>query len=141
MCQILCAMPLFAIAFFICNFANLLITTTADNQYLNSHRKSGEKEYSDRSDRSFDPVKDDHVARYLEASAAGQMINITISASNGIGSVMLKVHPEWAPLGAQRFLQLVNEKFYDDARFFRVIKVRELSIAVFLLSYSFGYFM
>jgi len=32
------------------------------------------------------------------------------------------VHPEWAPLGAARFLELVEAKYYDDCRFFRVLK-------------------
>merc|ERR1712194_598258 len=33
----------------------------------------------------------------------------------------VKVHPDWAPLGAARFKELVEAKFYDDIRFFRVI--------------------
>merc|ERR1712216_671944 len=33
----------------------------------------------------------------------------------------LEVLPEWAPLGAARFRELVDAKFYDDQRFFRVL--------------------
>lgn len=37
------------------------------------------------------------------------------------GSFTLKIHPEWAPLGAKRLEELVQAKFFDDVRFFRVI--------------------
>mmetsp|Transcript_20284 Transcript_20284/g.43913 ORF Transcript_20284/g.43913 Transcript_20284/m.43913 type:complete len:206 (-) Transcript_20284:35-652(-) len=33
----------------------------------------------------------------------------------------VRVHPEWAPLGAARFRELVAAGFYNDCRFFRVI--------------------
>ena len=35
---------------------------------------------------------------------------------------MIEVHRDWAPNGADRFYNLVKNGFYDDARFFRVIK-------------------
>jgi peptidyl-prolyl cis-trans isomerase A (cyclophilin A) len=37
------------------------------------------------------------------------------------GSFVLEVHRDWAPLGADRFYNLVKNGFYDNARFFRVI--------------------
>jgi len=36
--------------------------------------------------------------------------------------VVIEVHRDWAPLGADRFHELVNDKFYDKCKFFRVIK-------------------
>ena len=45
-------------------------------------------------------------------------------AGHGIpdkASFVLRAHPSWAPLGAARFKELVEAKFYDDTRFFRVL--------------------
>jgi cyclophilin family peptidyl-prolyl cis-trans isomerase len=38
------------------------------------------------------------------------------------GVFVVEVHRDWAPLGADRFYNLVKNGFYDDARFFRVIR-------------------
>ena len=37
------------------------------------------------------------------------------------GPFIIEVHRDWAPLGADRFYNLVKNGFYDEARFFRVI--------------------
>jgi cyclophilin family peptidyl-prolyl cis-trans isomerase len=36
------------------------------------------------------------------------------------GAIVLEVHRDWAPVGADRFYNLVRAGFYDDSRFFRV---------------------
>ena len=37
------------------------------------------------------------------------------------GAVVIEVHRDWSPLGADRFYNLVKYGFYDDCRFFRVL--------------------
>ena len=37
------------------------------------------------------------------------------------GDITIEVHRDWAPIGAQRFYELVQAGFYDNARFFRYV--------------------
>src|ERR1700730_12056536 len=37
------------------------------------------------------------------------------------GDFVVQVNKDWAPLGAERFFQLVQSGYYDKARFFRVL--------------------
>jgi cyclophilin family peptidyl-prolyl cis-trans isomerase len=38
------------------------------------------------------------------------------------GTIVIQVHRAWAPIGADRFYELVTSGYYDGARFFRVVK-------------------
>jgi homoserine O-acetyltransferase len=38
------------------------------------------------------------------------------------GPIVIAVHTDWAPHGAARFYELVKSGYYDDTRFFRVVK-------------------
>src|SRR5262249_6435304 len=38
------------------------------------------------------------------------------------GAIVIAVHRDWAPRGADRFLELVKARYFDDSRFFRVVK-------------------
>jgi peptidyl-prolyl cis-trans isomerase A (cyclophilin A) len=38
------------------------------------------------------------------------------------GTFIVEVHRDWAPIGADRFYNLVKNGFYDDDRFFRVVE-------------------
>lgn len=50
-------------------------------------------------------------------------VEIIVNSTIGTGTVVLAVHHDWAPLGAARFCELVNAKYYDEVKFFRVLKV------------------
>merc|ERR1719253_2211634 len=48
-------------------------------------------------------------------------VKFDVITTAGEGSFVVKVHEDWAPIGAAQFKELVEAKFYDDIRFFRVI--------------------
>jgi peptidyl-prolyl cis-trans isomerase A (cyclophilin A) len=37
------------------------------------------------------------------------------------GPILIEVHRDWAPIGAEQFHKLVQTKFFDGARFFRIV--------------------
>jgi len=37
------------------------------------------------------------------------------------GDFVVEVHRDWAPMGADRFYELVGSRYYDDSRFFRAV--------------------
>ncbi len=44
-----------------------------------------------------------------------------VNVDSSKGPFVIEVHRDWAPLGADRFYNLVKNGFYDNSRFFRVI--------------------
>jgi cyclophilin family peptidyl-prolyl cis-trans isomerase len=56
-------------------------------------------------------------ASLTEKAPATYKVKLDTSA----GPVVIEVHRDWAPLGADRFYNLVKNGFYDNVRFFRVI--------------------
>lgn len=55
-----------------------------------------------------------------KAEPAPQVYKVTFATSKG--NYVVEVHRDWAPIGADRFYELVKDKYYDDARFFRVLR-------------------
>jgi len=49
-------------------------------------------------------------------------LDVEHGSSGTKDALLLKVFPDWAPKGAERFLALVKAGFYDGSCFFRVIK-------------------
>ncbi|PYR61344.1 MAG: hypothetical protein DMF85_02550, partial [Acidobacteria bacterium] len=46
----------------------------------------------------------------------------TVRLDTTKGPIVIEVHRDWAPRGADRFHELVTSRYYDRSRFFRVIK-------------------
>lgn len=55
-------------------------------------------------------------------AAEGFRVTFEVETQTGHTSFVVRVHEDWAPLGAARFKQLVERHFFDDSRFFRVIR-------------------
>lgn len=56
-----------------------------------------------------------------DGSAAAEEDSYLVQFETSAGNFTVRVHPSWAPRGAARFRELVEEGFYDECRFFRVI--------------------
>ena len=48
--------------------------------------------------------------------------NFRVRLETSKGPIVIAVHRDWAPRGADRFYELVTSGYYDDIRFFRVVK-------------------
>merc|ERR1712032_1035660 len=61
-------------------------------------------------------------AKAEEAQPYNIMFEVNLGGeSKKTASFIVKVHPEWAPLGAEQFKKLVQQGWYDDAGVFRVV--------------------
>ena len=61
-------------------------------------------------------LRDPQHSLWREAAPTVYRVKLETSA----GMIVLEVHRDWAPIGADRFYNLVRAGFYDDSRFFRV---------------------
>lgn len=69
-----------------------------------------------------EPVPSSDVgADAIALRAATEAAPVEVAVETSKGQFVIAVHREWAPLGAERFLALVESGYYDDARFHRVV--------------------
>lgn len=64
--------------------------------------------------------KSPEVSKEPLAEKAPALFKVKFQTSKG--DFVVEVHRDWAPFGADRFYELVQSRFFDDARFFRVLK-------------------
>jgi peptidyl-prolyl cis-trans isomerase A (cyclophilin A) len=62
------------------------------------------------------------IAILLALSAAPAEREVKVRLETTKGAVVIAVHHDWAPRGAARFLELVEARYFDDSRFFRVVR-------------------
>jgi peptidyl-prolyl cis-trans isomerase A (cyclophilin A) len=71
------------------------------------------------------PEKSAETERQPAAPPAAAPSNIPetykVKLDTSKGPILVEVHRDWAPLGAERFYQLVKAGYFDGARFFRVV--------------------
>jgi len=61
-------------------------------------------------------------ALLVAQAAAAPPSEFRVRLDTSKGAIVIGVHTEWAPRGAARFYELVTSGYYDDTRFFRVVK-------------------
>ena len=68
------------------------------------------------------PSRSDQAAQGKQAAPGKQdSKSFQVVMETTQGTVVIEVIPEWAPLGAARFRELVEDGFFDGCRFFRVV--------------------
>lgn len=60
------------------------------------------------------------LALLLSLAAAPADYRVRLDTSKG--PIVIQVHRAWAPNGADRFYELITTGYFDDSRFFRVVK-------------------
>lgn len=71
------------------------------------------------------PLSSTKVNAEDENNNGGRLIEFTVNNLDGeegkTGSFTIQTHPEWAPIGAERFETLASNSFFDECRIFRVL--------------------
>jgi cyclophilin family peptidyl-prolyl cis-trans isomerase len=112
----------------ICGFATVLLKSDPLPGVRNMrHRlkiKQGEVQRDFRQPKSRGKQGiEEKVALPKENEDGGRVFTLELASlkDGATGEVVIQTKPSWAPLGAQRFHELMDEQFYDQAKFFRVV--------------------
>jgi peptidyl-prolyl cis-trans isomerase A (cyclophilin A) len=90
--------------------ASLLALASCSSSNTVSSSNAGSEQKTDESAKPPTP-----------AAAAPATGSYKVLLATSKGDITIEVHRDWAPIGAQRFYELVQAGFYDNARFFRYV--------------------
>lgn len=74
---------------------------------------------SPKTDNSVEVPSPSVAAKPVIPEAPAKTFKVRFATSKG--PFVVEVHPDWAPVGANRFEELLKAKYYNGARFFRVV--------------------
>ena len=63
-----------------------------------------------------------HASATASAGPPASAGDYTARLDSSKGAIVIAVHRDWAPRGADRFRELAASRYFDDSRFFRVVK-------------------
>jgi len=108
----------------ICGFAAVLFC----NDPLPGVRKAAMRhrlkvEQGERDFRKPSDGEQEDKSEATETNDGGRRFTFELESlkDGATGKVVIQTKPDWAPLGAARFHELMDQKFYDQTKFFRVV--------------------
>lgn len=115
---------------FICGFVAVLFRSDplpGVRKAAMRHRLKAEKIQDGVVERDFrNPVenKDSEGEPHKEDKDGGRIYTIEFASlmDGATGKVEIQTKPSWAPIGVERFHELMDDNFYDQAKFFRVVE-------------------
>jgi cyclophilin family peptidyl-prolyl cis-trans isomerase len=76
-----------------------------------------------KSESKSEPAKPETPAPAATTPSKPQVPDVyKVNLDTSKGPVVIEVHRDWAPIGADHFYDLVQQKYYDGDRFFRVVR-------------------
>lgn len=81
--------------------------------------EAGLETAADEAVEATDDSADEEGADMADKQGAGGATTVVLETTKG--DIVIEVHNDWAPLGAAHFLELVEDGYYDNTPFFRVL--------------------
>lgn len=89
------------------------------------HRRQAQSLQENPVERDFrNPVANSEVnEEQKDTTIPGRKFTLELESlkDGASGKIVVETKPSWAPLGVQRFHELMDDNFYDQAKFFRVV--------------------